>query len=173
MPRCDGLGQITFFDPKRVVAFPHLSLAGGRSRAGTGATSSNFSMLQSLAQHYGFDVVGRSSCCRRARRTSCCTARGGEIAFRYPRREGRMRGEGHAFEGILSNLERPPPRDRFRRRQESSPSTEQRDCPECHGTRLRREGATSSSRAATSRLGCPEASSRLPSMRCPGDRRSA
>ncbi|HEY5930107.1 MAG TPA: excinuclease ABC subunit UvrA, partial [Burkholderiales bacterium] len=28
-PRCDGLGQITFFDPKRVVAFPHLSLAAG------------------------------------------------------------------------------------------------------------------------------------------------
>ena len=24
-PRCDGLGAITFFDPKRVVAFPHLS----------------------------------------------------------------------------------------------------------------------------------------------------
>ena len=31
-PRCDGLGEITFFDPKRVVAFPHLSLAGGAIR---------------------------------------------------------------------------------------------------------------------------------------------
>ena len=28
-PKCDGLGQITFFDSKRVVAFPHLSLAAG------------------------------------------------------------------------------------------------------------------------------------------------
>src|SRR5438552_3747578 len=28
-PKCDGLGEVTFFDPKRVVAFPHLSLAGG------------------------------------------------------------------------------------------------------------------------------------------------
>ncbi|MDI9682816.1 hypothetical protein, partial [Burkholderia cenocepacia] len=26
-PECDGLGQITFFDPKRVVAHPSLSLA--------------------------------------------------------------------------------------------------------------------------------------------------
>ena len=25
-PRCDGLGAITFFDPKRVVSCPHLSL---------------------------------------------------------------------------------------------------------------------------------------------------
>ena len=31
-PRCDGLGQITFFDPKRVVAFPHMSLAAGAIR---------------------------------------------------------------------------------------------------------------------------------------------
>src|ERR1700747_6284 len=28
-PECDGLGQITFFDPKRVVAHPSLSLAAG------------------------------------------------------------------------------------------------------------------------------------------------
>ena len=28
-PKCDGLGQISFFDPKRVVAHPELSLAAG------------------------------------------------------------------------------------------------------------------------------------------------
>ena len=38
-PRCDGLGTISFFDPKRVVAFPHLSLARARSRAGIDAIS--------------------------------------------------------------------------------------------------------------------------------------
>ncbi len=27
--RCDGLGEINFFDPKRIVGFPHLSLASG------------------------------------------------------------------------------------------------------------------------------------------------
>jgi excinuclease ABC subunit A len=42
-PRCDGLGSITFFDPKRVVGFPQLSLASARSAAGTGATSSTSS----------------------------------------------------------------------------------------------------------------------------------
>ncbi|MGZ5089355.1 MAG: excinuclease ABC subunit UvrA, partial [Usitatibacter sp.] len=55
-PRCDGLGQITFFDPKRVVAFPHLSLAGGAIRGWDRRNQFYFSMLQSLAQHYGFDV---------------------------------------------------------------------------------------------------------------------
>jgi excinuclease ABC subunit A len=28
-PKCDGLGQVSLFDPKKVVAFPHLSLAAG------------------------------------------------------------------------------------------------------------------------------------------------
>src|SRR5690606_15324852 len=28
-PPCDGIGQVGFFDPKRVVAFPELSLASG------------------------------------------------------------------------------------------------------------------------------------------------
>src|SRR5262249_51072203 len=31
-PKCDGLGTITFFDPKRVVAHSELSLAGGAIR---------------------------------------------------------------------------------------------------------------------------------------------
>ncbi|MBI2319965.1 MAG: excinuclease ABC subunit UvrA, partial [Betaproteobacteria bacterium] len=31
-PECDGLGTISFFDPKRVVAFPDLSLASGAIR---------------------------------------------------------------------------------------------------------------------------------------------
>ncbi len=40
-PACDGLGSVEFFDPRRVVAHPNLSLASGApSRAGTGATSS-------------------------------------------------------------------------------------------------------------------------------------
>jgi excinuclease ABC subunit A len=37
-PSCDGLGQVTAFDPERVVAFPSLSLAPAPSRAGTAAT---------------------------------------------------------------------------------------------------------------------------------------
>ena len=31
-PRCDGLGSIEFFDPKRIVAHPNLSLAAGAIR---------------------------------------------------------------------------------------------------------------------------------------------
>jgi excinuclease ABC subunit A len=28
-PSCDGLGHVSFFDPKRIVAHPELSMASG------------------------------------------------------------------------------------------------------------------------------------------------
>ena len=55
-PACDGLGEVTFFDPKRVVAFPHLSLAGGAIRGWDRRNQFYFQMLQCLATHYGFDL---------------------------------------------------------------------------------------------------------------------
>ncbi|MCL6468872.1 MAG: excinuclease ABC subunit UvrA, partial [Ralstonia sp.] len=48
-PHCDGLGQITFFDPKRVVAFPNLSLASGAIKGWDRRNQFYFQMLQSLA----------------------------------------------------------------------------------------------------------------------------
>ena len=55
-PRCDGLGAIEFFDPKRVVAHPNLSLASGAIRGWDRRNQFYFAMLQALARHYGFDV---------------------------------------------------------------------------------------------------------------------
>src|SRR5207247_1271088 len=55
-PRCDGLGSISFFDPKRVVAFPQLSLASGAIKGWDRRNQFYFQMLQSLAKHFGFDL---------------------------------------------------------------------------------------------------------------------
>ncbi len=55
-PRCDGLGSISFFDPKRVVAFPQLSLASGAIKGWDRRNQFYFQMLQSLGKHYGFDL---------------------------------------------------------------------------------------------------------------------
>ncbi|MDE2389690.1 MAG: excinuclease ABC subunit UvrA, partial [Betaproteobacteria bacterium] len=54
--KCDGLGQITFFDPARVVAFPHLSLAAGAVKNWDRRNQFYFQLLTSLAQHYQFDL---------------------------------------------------------------------------------------------------------------------
>src|SRR5213592_1169883 len=55
-PECDGLGQITFFDPKRVVAHPSLSLAAGAVKGWDRRNQFYFQMLQSLAAFYDFDI---------------------------------------------------------------------------------------------------------------------
>src|SRR5213076_2073183 len=55
-PRCDGLGHISFFDPKRVVAYPHLSLTSGAIRGWDKRNQFYFQMLQCLAAHYKFDL---------------------------------------------------------------------------------------------------------------------
>ena len=55
-PACDGLGEVTVFDPERVVAFPSLSLASGAVKGWDRRNAYTFSMLESVARHYGFDI---------------------------------------------------------------------------------------------------------------------
>ena len=140
-PRCDGLGQITFFDPKRVVAIPHLSLAGGAIRGWDRRNQFYFSMLVSLAQHYEFDVEAPFESLPESAQQVVLHGSGDEkIAFRYPGEKGRSAVKEHAFEGILPNLER-----RYREtdsvavKEELAKYLNTRSCPECDGTRLRRE----------------------------------
>ncbi|HST01214.1 MAG TPA: excinuclease ABC subunit UvrA, partial [Usitatibacter sp.] len=139
--RCDGLGQITFFDPKRVVAFPHLSLAGGAIRGWDRRNQFYFSMLASLAQHYGFDVEAPFESLPEKSREVVLNGSGEEkIAFRYPGEKGRSSVKEHAFEGILPNRERRHREtDSIAVKEELTKYLNTRDCPECHGTRLRLE----------------------------------
>ena len=53
---CDGLGTTEVFDIDRVVAFPSLSLASGAIKGWDRRNGFYFSMLESLAKHYAFDV---------------------------------------------------------------------------------------------------------------------
>ncbi len=55
-PKCDGLGSISFFDPKRIVAFPTLSLSGGAIKGWDRRNQFYFQMLDGLAKHYDFDL---------------------------------------------------------------------------------------------------------------------
>ena len=55
-PSCDGLGHQSFFDPKRIVAHPDLSLASGAIKGWDRRNQFYFKLLQTLAKHGGFDV---------------------------------------------------------------------------------------------------------------------
>ena len=107
-PRCDGLGTISFFDPKRVVAFPQLSLASGAIKGWDRRNQFYFQMLGSLAKHVGFDLEQAVREAARARAADRCSTAAATRRFRSPTcpsAASRSMRE-HAFEGIIPNLER-------------------------------------------------------------------
>jgi len=140
-PRCDGLGSISFFDPKRVVAFPQLSLASGAIKGWDRRNQFYFQMLQGLANHVGFDVDKPFAKLPERVQNIILYGSGDEkIPFTYLSERGKPMTREHAFEGIVPNLER-----RYREtdsvmvREELAKYLNSKPCPECDGTRLRRE----------------------------------
>ncbi|MEO1766361.1 excinuclease ABC subunit UvrA [Thiobacter aerophilum] len=140
-PKCDGLGSVSFFDPKRVVAFPHLSLASGAIKGWDRRNQFYFQMLQSLAMHYGFDLETPFEDLPKRIQNILLYGSGQEaIPFKYLAERGGFTTRKHPFEGILHNFER-----RYREtdsltvREELAKYLNTKPCPECGGTRLRRE----------------------------------
>lgn len=136
--KCDGLGQITFFDPARVVAFPHLSLAAGAVKNWDRRNQFYFQLLTSLAKHYQFDLETPFENLDEATRNIILYGSGKEkIQFTYLAENGRRQQETHAFEGIIHNLTR-----RYKEtesqtvREELAKYLNAQTCPECQGTRL-------------------------------------
>jgi excinuclease ABC subunit A len=140
-PRCDGLGTITFFDPKRVVAFPHLSLASGAIKGWDRRNQFYFQMLQALARHYGFDLEAAFDTLPKTVQDVLLYGSGRDkIRFNYAGERARAQVREHAFEGIVPNLERRyKETDSVAVREELAKYLNSAPCPECNGTRLRRE----------------------------------
>ncbi|MHA7599278.1 excinuclease ABC subunit UvrA [Alicycliphilus sp. T452] len=144
-PACDGIGQREVFDAARVVAFPSLSLASGAIKGWDRRNGYYFAMLESLAEHYGFDVEAPfESLPPKVQQAVLHGSGEEEIAFRYildsGANKGKVYSKKHPFEGILPNMAR-----RYREtdsvvvREDLARFRSSQPCPECHGTRLRRE----------------------------------
>ncbi len=140
-PKCDGLGAITFFDPARVVSFPHLSLAAGAIKGWDKRNHFYYQMLQSLALHYGFDLETSFEDLPARIQDVVLQGSGREvIAFKHLGERGGWQTRKHAFEGIVRNMER-----RYREtdslavREELAKYLNTRPCPDCEGSRLRKE----------------------------------
>jgi len=140
-PRCDGLGTISFFDPRRVAAFPELSLASGAIKGWDRRNQFYFQMLQCLAQHYGFDLETPFGELPQKVQDAVMHGSGDEkIKFMYVGERGNKHVREHAFEGVIPNLERRyKETDSIVVREELAKYLNTRSCPECDGTRLRRE----------------------------------
>ena len=140
-PKCDGLGQMSFFDPKRVVAFPHLSLAAGAIKGWDKRNQFYFQLLTSLANHYGFNLETSFEELPANIQDILLNGSGKEeIAFKYLNERGSFFEKRHSFEGILNNLQRRyHETDSTTVREELAKYLNSQTCPSCAGTRLRTE----------------------------------
>jgi excinuclease ABC subunit A len=144
-PSCEGLGQVTVFDADRVVAFPTLSLASGAVKGWDRRNPYTFSLLESVAAHYAFDVEAPwESLPATARQVLLDGSGEQDIAFVYQAETstGKKRSvkRHHPFEGILPNLQRRyKETDSAAVREDLARYMAAKPCPACEGSRLRRE----------------------------------
>ncbi len=142
---CDGIGMMEFFDPSRIVAFPSLSLASGAIKGWDRRNGYYFSLIESLAKHYKFDVEKPfEELPANVQHVILQGSGEEEIAFNYTMETGNFAGQKikkkHLFEGIVHNMER-----RYREtesalvREDLSRYRHTQPCTACEGTRLKRE----------------------------------
>ena len=138
-PECDGLGHVTFFDPKRVVAFPSLSLASGAIKGWDKRNAYSFSMMQGLAGFYDFDIDTPFESLNDTAQQRILYGSGRQtIPFTYLSDKGRSVVREHTFEGVIPNLERRyKETDSATIREELAKLQNIQPCPACAGTRLR------------------------------------
>ena len=137
-PDCDGLGVRRFFDPQRVVRYPHLSLAGGAVRGWDRRNLYYFQLIHSLAQHYAFDIEEPFETLPESiRNVVLYGSKDESIEFHYVNTRGNETQRNHPFEGIIPNM---------RRRYKETDSSAVREelgkyqsiqcCKHCEGSRL-------------------------------------
>jgi excinuclease ABC subunit A len=140
-PKCDGLGVITFFDPKRIVSMPQLSLSSGAIKGWDRRNQFYHQLLSGLSRHYDFDLEQSfESLPEKIQNVILYGTGREEIAFQYTNDRGKPMLREHAFEGVVNNLDR-------RYKETDSPAVREElskylngcTCPECKGTRLRPE----------------------------------
>ncbi|NCV62839.1 MAG: excinuclease ABC subunit A, partial [Betaproteobacteria bacterium] len=144
-PACEGLGEQSFFDPARIVAFPEISLASGAIKGWDKRNAYYFAMLESLANHYQFDLETPFEQLPADIQQVLLYGSGDEsIKFSYVlesgSRAGRKTSKQHPFEGIVHNMARRyKDTDSALVREELSRYRGLRSCEACAGTRLRTE----------------------------------
>lgn len=138
---CDGLGMKQYFDQNKIITDENLSLAEGAVRGWDRRNIYYFQLLKSLAEHYGFAIDTPYKKLSKKHRDLILYGSGKEqIEFTFINEKGKTYINRKVFEGILPNMER-----RYREtesqmvREELMKYLNSQPCPECEGTRLRRD----------------------------------
>lgn len=140
-PCCDGLGHRDFFDPQRVIVHHELSLASGAIKGWDRRNQFYFQMLKNLAAAYEFDTETPFGELSEAIQQVILFGSGTrKIGFEYLSEKNKLVVKEHTFEGIIPNLERRyKETDSLAVREELAKYRTNQPCPDCGGSRLRKE----------------------------------
>jgi excinuclease ABC subunit A len=140
-PDCSGLGTRMYFDEELVIPDTGLSIREGAVLPWAGRNSIHyFQMLDALCQHYQFDINTPFHQLPERIQTVLLNGSGSEKIRFHVDRGGRRFFLNKPFEGILNQLDR-----RYREtlsnavRMDLSRYINLRECPTCHGARLKKE----------------------------------
>ncbi len=135
---CEGLGVETFFDEKKVVYDPKLSLGQGAVRGWDKRHAYYYDLLDGIARHFGFDIdTPFEKIPKKIQKVILFGSGTEEIGFRYYNDAGKSFSRKHPFEGIIPNMQR-----RYKEtesefiRTELSKYLNSQPCRSCEGTRL-------------------------------------
>ncbi|MFK5199109.1 excinuclease ABC subunit UvrA, partial [Glaesserella parasuis] len=139
-PACDGLGVQQYFDERKVVQNPDMSLASGAIKGWDRRSFYYFGLLKSVAKHYDFDIEMPFNQLPKKIQNIILNGSKDEIEFVYVNDRGDSVKRVHTFEGVLNNMAR-----RYKEtesnavREELAKYINNRTCTDCEGSRLRRE----------------------------------
>ena len=135
---CSGLGYTSRFDSERIVLDPKLSISMGALAEWNVRHRYYYSMLESVAKHYKFDLdQSFESLPKEIRKIVLFGTGSQKISMRYLSENGKTYRSVRPFEGVIPNFER-----RLREsssdavREELSKYLETKPCSECNGSRL-------------------------------------
>jgi excinuclease ABC subunit A len=136
--KCDGLGNIQYFDAGRVVQNPDLSLPGGAIKGWDRRNAYYFQMIKSIAKHYKFDLdTPFHELSDEIQNVLLYGSGDEEIKFEYLREREKTVIRKHPFEGVIPNLQRRYlETDSVMVREELAKYQNHKPCPTCKGTRL-------------------------------------
>jgi excinuclease ABC subunit A len=140
-PKCDGLGNRLELDPRLIVPNPNLSISEGAIESvGEERNSWYFEMVAALAREFDFSLqTPWKNLPEEIQRLILYGTGDQKVRFKFERDSSRYEFTSH-FEGVINNLYR-------RYRQTGSQHIRnwiegfmnRIPCPECNGTRLRKE----------------------------------
>lgn len=140
-PECDGLGNITFFDPNKVIVNEELSISEGAVKGWDKRNQYTYQMLIAVAKHYKFDLtVPWVKLSDAIKQILLFGSKDDLINMQIMSENGSIIHKKQSFEGIINTLKRRYfETDSQYIKEELAKYQNNTQCPQCNGSRLKLE----------------------------------